>query len=209
MRSVTCVLAFTLAPLSLAAAQQRPPIDPARVDAVLKSAFPSFPAPPEVWQPRFVQDETMRVCTATGNLPPKSDADAIQGRERSRIQYPPDGKFVGDWKRGEALAQSGFGLRFTDYPVNNRPNGGNCYGCHQITKEEVSHGTVGPSLLGYGRARNFSAADAKTVYEKIYNPHAVYPCSLMPRFGTNGILTIEQIKDAVALLMSPESPVNK
>jgi sulfur-oxidizing protein SoxX len=100
-------------------------------------------------------------------------------------------------------------LRFTDYPVNNRPNGGNCYGCHQITKEEVSHGTVGPSLLGYGKARNFSAADAKTVYEKIYNPHAVYPCSLMPRFGTNGILTVEQIKDAVALLMSPESPVNK
>ncbi len=73
----------------------------------------------------------------------------------------------------------------------------------------MSHGTVGPSLLGYGKARNFSAADAKTVYEKIYNPHAVYPCSLMPRFGTNGILKVEQIKDAVALLMSPESPVNK
>src|SRR6516165_4692880 len=181
MRSVTFVLAFTLAPLSLAAAQQRPPIDPARVDAVLKSAFPSFPAPPEVWQPRFVQDETMRVCTATANLPPKSDADAIQGRERSRIQYPPDGKFVGDWKRGEALAQSGFGLRFTDYPVNNRPNGGNCYGCHQLSKAEVSYGTIGPSLLGYGRIRNFGEAETKAAYEKIYNPQAAYPCSLMPR----------------------------
>ena len=31
----------------------------------------------------------------------------------------------------------------------------------------------------------------------------------MPRFGTNKILTIEQIKDVVALLMSPDSPVNK
>jgi sulfur-oxidizing protein SoxX len=31
----------------------------------------------------------------------------------------------------------------------------------------------------------------------------------MPRFGTNEVLTIEQIKDAVALLMDPESPVNK
>jgi sulfur-oxidizing protein SoxX len=31
----------------------------------------------------------------------------------------------------------------------------------------------------------------------------------MPRFGSNGILTIEQIKDLVALLMSPESLVNK
>jgi sulfur-oxidizing protein SoxX len=31
----------------------------------------------------------------------------------------------------------------------------------------------------------------------------------MPRFGANKILTIDQIKDAVALLMSPDSPVNK
>ena len=31
----------------------------------------------------------------------------------------------------------------------------------------------------------------------------------MPRFGANKILTIEQIKDLVALLMSPDSPVNK
>ena len=31
----------------------------------------------------------------------------------------------------------------------------------------------------------------------------------MPRFGANKVLTIEQIKDVVALLMRPESPVNK
>jgi len=31
----------------------------------------------------------------------------------------------------------------------------------------------------------------------------------MPRFGTQGILTIEQIKDVTALLMSKDSPVNK
>ena len=31
----------------------------------------------------------------------------------------------------------------------------------------------------------------------------------MPRFGTNKISTNEQIKDLVALLMSPDSPVNK
>jgi sulfur-oxidizing protein SoxX len=43
----------------------------------------------------------------------------------------------------------------------------------------------------------------------MYNPHASFPCSLMPRFGSNKVLTIDQIKDLVALLMSPESPVNK
>ncbi|MEO8136346.1 MAG: sulfur oxidation c-type cytochrome SoxX, partial [Betaproteobacteria bacterium] len=31
----------------------------------------------------------------------------------------------------------------------------------------------------------------------------------MPRFGHNGILTEKQIKDVVALLLDPESPVNK
>ena len=87
-------------------------------------------------------------------------------------------------------------------------NGGNCYACHQLTKAEVSYGTIGPSLLNYGKIRNFSVADAKAAYEKIYDAQASYPCSNMPRFGTNKVLTIEQIKDAVALLMSPESPVN-
>jgi sulfur-oxidizing protein SoxX len=31
----------------------------------------------------------------------------------------------------------------------------------------------------------------------------------MPRFGHMGILTEKQIKDVVALLMDPQSPVNK
>ena len=73
----------------------------------------------------------------------------------------------------------------------------------------MSYGTVGPSLLGYGKNRNFGAAETKLAYEKIYNSHASFPCSLMPRLGANKVLTVEQIKDAVALLMSPDSPVNK
>jgi sulfur-oxidizing protein SoxX len=31
----------------------------------------------------------------------------------------------------------------------------------------------------------------------------------MPRFGHNGILTDQQIRDVVALLLDPQSPVNK
>jgi sulfur-oxidizing protein SoxX len=31
----------------------------------------------------------------------------------------------------------------------------------------------------------------------------------MPRFGHNGILTEQQIKDLVALLTDPQSPVNQ
>ena len=182
------------------------PADTAKVDAAIRSAFPTAPAD---WAPRLTPDETMRECSAAENHPAAKVGEGIQKRERATIEYPADGKFLGDWKKGETLAQSGFGLRFTDYPPGNRVNGGNCYACHQLTKAEVSYGTVGPTLYNYGKIRNFSEADTKAVYEKIYNPHAAYPCSLMPRFGSNKVLTIEQIKDAVALLMSPDSPVNK
>ena len=200
--AVACIIALSAAS---AFAQQNPSVDPARVDAVIKSAFPAAPAE---WQARLVPDETLRQCSAHRNSPPREIAAAIQQREKATIVYPPDGKLLGDWQKGERAAQSGYGLRFTDYPAR-QANGGNCYACHQITKQEVSYGTLGPSLREYGKLRNFGAAEAKAAYEKIYNPHAAFPCSNMPRFGTNKVLTIEQIQDLVALLMSPDSPANK
>ncbi|HWM80877.1 MAG TPA: sulfur oxidation c-type cytochrome SoxX [Pseudolabrys sp.] len=180
----------------------------AKVDAVIKAGLPSFPAPPDVWQPRLTPDETMKICAATHNDPPKAQFAAIEKAERAKIEYPADNNFIGDWKKGEALAQSGYGLRFTDYPAR-RDNGGNCYACHQLTKAEVSYGTIGPSLLGYGKLRDFKDSEVKVAYEKIYDSHATFPCSLMPRFGANKVLSIEQIKDLVALLMSKDSPVNQ
>jgi sulfur-oxidizing protein SoxX len=195
------LLALTLATPALA--QQK--ADPARADAAIKSAFPTAPAD---WSSRLVGDETMQQCSAARNSPAKAAADAIQKREQASIAYPPDNNFIGDWKKGEVLAQSGYGLRFTDYPAR-QVNGGNCYACHQLTTAEVSYGTLGPSLREYGKLRDYKPEAVKATYEKIYNSHAALACSTMPRFGTNKVLTIEQIKDAVALLMSPDSPVNK
>ncbi len=205
MRSISVTLVVLGLAATPAFAQQKPAVDPARADAVIKSGFPTAPAD---WQSRLTPDETMRQCSAHHNAPPRPIADAIQQREKATIAYPPDGKLVGDWKKGERIAQSGYGLRFTDYPARN-PNGGNCYACHQLTKKEVSYGTLGPSLLGYGKVRKFGEAETKAAYEKLYNSHAAFPCSTMPRFGSNNILSIDQIQDLVALLMSPESPVNK
>jgi L-cysteine S-thiosulfotransferase len=150
----------------------------------------------------------MQICSVAGNGPTAEMAKKIEAMARASIKYPADGKLVGDWKQGERLAQSGYGMRFTDYPPAN-PNGGNCYACHQMTKAEVSYGTIGPSLLEYGKIRKFSEADTKAAYDKIYNSHVAFPCSLMPRFGSNGVLSIEQITHINALLMSPDSPVNK
>jgi len=195
------LLALTFATPALA----QPKVDPARADAAIKSAFPTAPAD---WSSRLVGDETMQQFSAARNSPAKATADAIQKREQAAIAYPPDNNFIGDWKKGEVVAQSGYGLRFTDYPAR-QANGGNCYACHQLTKAEVSYGTLGPSLREYGKLRDYKPEAVKAAYEKIYNSHAALACSTMPRFGTNKILTIEQIKDAVALLMSPDSPVNK
>ena len=205
MRTLVILLSTAGVAATAALAQTKPSVDSARVDSAMKAAFAKAPAD---WQPRLAGDQTMQECSAHRNAPPAALAKAIQERERATIKYPDDGKLVGDWKKGDALAQNGYGLRFTDYPPKN-PNGGNCYACHQLTKAEVSYGTIGPTLLNYGKIRKFAEADTKAAYEKIYNGHAALACSLMPRFGTNGVLTIDQIKDLTALLMSPDSPVNK
>jgi sulfur-oxidizing protein SoxX len=190
--------------LALAASPSLAQSNSAAADTAVKAAFPAAPAD---WASRLTADETMQQCSASRNSPSKEVAQSIQKREQATIVYPPDNNFMGDWKKGERLAQSGYGLRFTDYPPR-QANGGNCYACHQLTKAEVSYGTLGPSLSEYGKLRDFKPDAVKAAYEKIYNSHAAFPCSTMPRLGANKILTIEQIKDAVALLMSPESPVN-
>jgi sulfur-oxidizing protein SoxX len=205
MKTLPFIVAAAVLVGSAALAQQKSSVPAGVADATIKAAFPGAP---EQFVPRLSQDETMKQCSASRNEPPKPVADAIQKREKATIEYPADGNFIGDWKKGEALAQSGYGLRFSDYPPR-RANGGNCYACHQISKHEVSYGTLGPSLFQYGKIRKFAEADVKATYEKIYNSHAAIPCSNMPRFGSNKVLTIEQIKDAVALLMSPDSPINK
>jgi sulfur-oxidizing protein SoxX len=160
------------------------------------------------WLGRLTQDETQKACSQYRNTPPKAVADAIQARERAAIVYPADGNVIGDWKKGQVLAQSGYGGRFTDIPPR-AENGGNCYACHQLDATELSFGTLGPSLLAYGKDRKFAAAEAKAVYERIYNPQATIACANMPRLGASKFLTVEQIKDLVAFVMSPESPVNQ
>lgn len=159
------------------------------------------------WASRLTQDALQKVCSQTRNQPDKELAAEIVAAAKASIKYPEDGKFLGDWKNGEKIAQNGKGLRFNDKV--DEPSGGNCYACHQIDKKELSFGTIGPSLTEYGKLRDFKEDAIKATYEKIYNSHAAIACSNMPRFGARDILTIEQIKDVTALLMDKDSPVNK
>ena len=113
---------------------------------------------------------------------------------------------LGDWKAGEAVAQIGTGGQFSDKADG--PRGGNCYACHQMAPKELSYGTLGPSLAGYGKIRKYAAVDAKAAFGKIFNAQSVLPCSNMPRFGAHKFLSEQQIKDVTAYLFDRESPVN-
>jgi len=89
------------------------------------------------------------------------------------------------------------------------PSGANCYACHQLAPAELSYGTIGPSLYQFGKSRGYGVDIQKYAYGKVFNAEAYNACSNMPRFGHSRILTEQQIKDVVALLMDPASPVNK
>ncbi len=156
---------------------------------------------------RLKQDEVQALCSKHAGELPKDLGDRIEKAQQLTIRYPSSGKLMGDWREGERIAQSGVGKQFTDAPT--RPAGGSCYNCHQLSKQELSFGTIGPSLYQFGKQRGASEAIQKYTYGKIYNAEAFSACSNMPRFGHNGVLAEEQITHLVALLLDPDSPVNK
>ena len=188
--------------LPLAASAQM--ADPAVVDAYLKATFGK--APPE-WQARIEPDETLKLCNRTHNAVSAAEADTIIARELAKVVYPTDGKYLGDWKEGAKIANNGRGGQFSD--EEGTVAGGNCYACHQMEKQELSYGTIGPSLTGYGRGHAYAPDAIRQAFAKIYDAQAVVACSNMPRFGANKVLTEKQISDLVAFLFDPESPVNK
>ena len=157
---------------------------------------------------RLDQDDTQRLCSLyAGKLIPKDVLARIEAQNLASIKYPADGKLVGDWKNGERIAQEGRGKQFSDDPKG--PVGANCYACHQLAPQELSYGTIGPSLYQFGKLRGYNDETRKYAWGKVFNPDAYAACSNMPRFGHNGILTEAQIRDVVALLVDPDSPVNK
>jgi len=163
---------------------------------------------------RLVQDRTQKICSAIARGGAELDrptAAKISALAEESMQFPEGGVTLGDWRQGEVIARSGFGYRIghrTDDHGSQSP-GGNCYACHQLDPNEIAHGTVGPSLAGYGRLRGTSDAMLKHTYQILYNAHLFFPCTTMPRFGHQGTLTQEQIRDVMAYLLDPESPVNQ
>ncbi|MCJ7838982.1 MAG: sulfur oxidation c-type cytochrome SoxX [Burkholderiales bacterium] len=156
---------------------------------------------------RLNQDETQKLCSLpTGSKLSKETAAHVEKMNLAAIKYPADGKLLGDWKAGEKVAQSGKGMQSSDKPGST--SGGNCYACHELSKKEISFGNIGPSLYNFGKLRGNTEAIQRYTYGKLWNSNAFSACSNMPRFGHNGVLTEQQIKDVTALLLDPDSPVN-
>jgi sulfur-oxidizing protein SoxX len=179
-------------------------------DQMIKS---SFRAEGQAQLDRLNQDLAQQACSAL--TPPSPEVvKQIETQALSSIKWPTGGQYLGDWKEGEKLAQNGRGKTWTD-PAD-APSGGNCYNCHQLSKQEISFGTIGPSLYNYGKTRGVkdpadpaAAPVLQYTWGKIYNSKAYNACSGMPRMGHAGVLTEAQMRDVMALLLDPKSPVNQ
>ena len=164
---------------------------------------------------RLTQDASNRACSESlGAALDEKLAKAIEAASLQTVKFPADGKLIGNWAEGEKIAQNGRGLTWTDKA--SEANGGSCYNCHQISKAEVSYGSIGPSLYNYGKLRGVKdplAAESKPIVDytwgKLWNAKAYNACSGMPRFGHAGILSEQQLRDVMALLLDPKSPVNQ
>ena len=202
------MLAIPAAVLALAGCATTQDQDTLRAEAIAMMKA-SFKEKGQAKLDRIDQDEMQKQCSiyVDGKVMPKDLANGLEKAQQALIKYPADGKYLGDWKSGEKIAQAGVGKQYSDDPA--KPAGGNCYACHQLSKAELSYGTIGPSLYNFAKLRGYGEQIQRYAWGKVYNSQAFSACSSMPRFGHSQILTEQQIRDVVALLMSPDSPVNK
>ncbi len=74
---------------------------------------------------------------------------------------------------------------------------GNCVACHYLPNVE-SPGDIGPNLVE--AMQEYTTADRKDVAQWIRDARKFNPHTIMPPFGTNKILTPQQIDDVTAYL---------
>jgi L-cysteine S-thiosulfotransferase len=209
MTSTKCFFSLLLACSAFAisanvSAQQK--VDP-QFEKMMKN---SFRADGIADLDRIDQDATQKFCSDPKFASSKAGAAKaieIQKINMATIKQPADRKYIGDWKSGEAIAQSGRGATWTD--TASTPVGGGCYNCHEIDKKEISYGNIGPSLWNYGKNRGYSQEVTIYTWNRINNSKAYNACSNMPRFAHFKLLNEKQIQDLMALLLDPQSPVNQ
>ncbi|KAK3586181.1 hypothetical protein CHS0354_013131 [Potamilus streckersoni] len=136
--------------------------DGEKVDTAFMSAMKtSFdPNDPQEWKDRLKQDEVQALCSKYKNQLPEGIALKVIEDSKKSVVYPASGKLMGDWKKGEALANNGRGGHIGKIQPDKADvkTGGNCYACHALDPKEVAAGSMGISLTGYGKIRTGLAA---------------------------------------------------
>ncbi|MBK7061486.1 MAG: sulfur oxidation c-type cytochrome SoxX [Rubrivivax sp.] len=212
-RTLLATLAAAAAVLTLGCASlPAPDVLDAQADAMIKASFRDQGI---AKVDRLNRDLGQKACSSD-KAPSDAVAKQIEAESLASIKWPSGGQYLGDWRKGEKLAQNGRGMTWTDRSADPKSNGAQCYNCHQLSKEEISFGTIGPSLYHYGKQRGVkdplapeSAATLQYTWGKLWNSKAYAACSNMPRFGHMKLLNEEQIRDVMALLLDPQSPVNR
>jgi sulfur-oxidizing protein SoxX len=207
IKSLLALGAFALATLVLQGSAIAQQANDPKFNKMMKD---SFKADGIAGLDRIDQDATQKFCSDpvyANSKQAEKMREKIQKMNMDTIKQPSDGKYIGDWKKGEAIAQSGRGATWTDKA--DTPIGGGCYNCHQIDKKEISYGTIGPTLWNYGKLRGYSPEVVTYTWNRINNSKAYNACSNMPRFAHFKLLNEQQIQDVIALLLDPASPVNQ
>ena len=207
IKSLLALSAFALATLVLQSSAIAQQANDPKFNKMMKDGFK---ADGIAGLDRIDQDATQKFCSDpvfANSKQAEKMREKIQKMNMDTIKQPSDGKYIGDWKKGEAIAQSGRGATWTDKA--DTPIGGGCYNCHQIDKKEISYGTIGPTLWNYGKLRGYSPEVVTYTWNRINNSKAYNACSNMPRFAHFKLLNEQQIQDVMALLLDPASPVNQ
>ncbi len=83
-----------------------------------------------------------------------------------------------------------------------RSRGGSCVACHVMGPDTPElPGNVGPDLSTIGKYR-----DDTWLFNYTYEPRTYNPAAVMPPWGTNGLFSVEEIKDIVAFLKTLQTP---
>ena len=216
MQHKLCLVLAAAVSTALVAGCATPPPSPAELDqqalAMIKASFRDQGI---ATLDRLQQDLGQQACSSA-EAPSDAVARQIEAESMASVRWPEGGQYLGDWREGERLAQNGRGMTWTDPSAAPTANGAQCYNCHQIDRKEISFGTIGPSLWNYGKIRGVkdvaapaSAAIVQYTWGKLWNSKAYAACSNRPRFGHSKLLNEKQIRDLMALLLDPKSPVNQ
>lgn len=152
----------------------------------------------------------LHLCVAdwTSRVIPEARGDVIKsadGVQQKRFEGWPQDDYSPYLTHGYQDSTAAVGIQVTTLPGQLKGDAENgkavwakaaCINCHALPQDNRWSGNMGPSFANYGD-RNIDPAQT---YKIIYDPRSVFPHTLMPPWGSSGLLSEVEIVDLVAFL---------